>query len=620
MIRRPRGSTAATLALGLAALPVYAAGCSAKPPGQLVLVIQTDVSIPKEIDTIRIEAFNNGTPKFQNDYDKIGPDSDEIQLPGTITLVASDKPSDAISIVVSARSMGAQGVPRIVRTVVTTIPATRTAMLPLPLSFLCYGQATLDAAGDDAISSCSNGETCIGGTCQSDTVDSTTLPDYSAGAVSGDGSCFDAATCWDAPVVAAVDATCSIANVSDVNIALQTEGLGICGSVGCFVTLDANDPVNGWSVRKSDGRIVLPSAVCTQLASHQIINVVTEPTTASCAMKQASLPTCGPWSAAAKNHASYTGPLALAGGQAGPVAVALQGGNIYWTNGGVAGAGSSLKSVAPAGGTPATVVSMSTAPRALIAAEGALLWTDGVGTAGTGSIYRAVGTSAPTQIVTGLDSPEGLTYNATHSKLFWTDFQDGAIFTAESTGATPSKLVTEANYPYRIAADDQYVYWTNEGSMGMTDGSVARYDYTAAAAPPPPLATMQDTPRAIALDIDSTTKLATAVYWATFSATAGQIVRVDVSGATPGTPEVIAKDLHYPNGILVDGDYVYWTNRDDGTVVRLAKSMPNGAPTVLATLQESPGSLVSDDTAIYWVNQGSSSAQTGAVIKLLKTP
>ncbi len=610
-------SAASALALAIAALPLYASGCNPKPQGQIVLVVQTDVSIPKDIDTIRIEAFNNGAPKLQLDFDKIGPDSDEIRLPGTITLIGSENPSDVITIVVSARTMGAMGVPHIVRTVVTTIPATRTAMLPLPLSFLCYGQATTDMTGNPA-STCATGETCIAGTCQANTVDSTTLPDYSPDAVTGDGTCFDAANCWSAPVVAAVDlSTCSIASVTGVNIALQTEGLGICGPVGCFVTLDSNDPVNGWSVR-TDGRIALPSAVCTQLASGQIINVVTQPVTAACSAKKASLPTCGPWSAASQNPPPYAGPQALAGGQAGPVALALEGGNVYWNNGGVGGKQSSLKSVSPGGGTPSTVVSTSAAPRSLIVVDKNLLWTDAPGTPGTGSIFRAVGTSMPTQIVMNLDSPEGITYDQKNSKLFWTDFDDGAIFTSLSDGSMSSKLVTGANYPYRIAADDQFIYWTNEGTKGMTDGSVARYDYTAAAAPPPPLASTQDTPRAIALDI--TNGLATAVYWATFSATSGEIVRVDVSSATPGTPEVVAMGQHSPNGVLVDGGYVYWTNRDDGTVVRLAKNMPNTTPTVLATGQPSPGTLASDATYIYWVNEGSSSAQTGAIIKLVKTP
>ena len=41
-----------TVSLGLAA---SAEGCSTKVIGQIVLVIQTDLSLPKDIDTIRIE-------------------------------------------------------------------------------------------------------------------------------------------------------------------------------------------------------------------------------------------------------------------------------------------------------------------------------------------------------------------------------------------------------------------------------------------------------------------------------------------------------------------------------------------------------------------------------------
>ena len=47
----------------------------------------------------------------------------------------------------------------------------------------------------------------------------------------------------------------------------------------------------------------------------------------------------------------------------------------------------------------------------------------------------------PTQIVMNLDSPEGITYDQKNSKLFWTDFDDGAIFTSLSDGSMSSKLI-----------------------------------------------------------------------------------------------------------------------------------------------------------------------------------
>jgi hypothetical protein len=606
--------------LAVAALPVQAAGCNPKPIGQIVLVVQTDLSIPKDLDTIRIEAFDNGAQKFLQDYPNIGPDrSAQVQLPGTISLVASDDPADVITIVVSARTGGIDGTVRTVRRVVTTIPPDRTAVLPIGIHFLCYGQGMTDSSGD-AAGTCADGQSCIGGQCQGDSVDSTALSDYDAKSVDTNGSCFDAASCWTSPQVATVDlADCSIPPVSGANIALQTETLGICGPAGCFITLDANDPVEGWTTR-ADGHISLPPGVCTQLASKQIINVVTQPFGGgNCGQKQLSLPTCGPWSSSADNPPAYTGPQALVSGQARPVTLAVQpgasGDTLYWTNGGAGTTGGSLRTVTSTGGTPTAVASMaSTAPRSLIVVGQNLVWTDAPGTAGTVSIFQGNGTTETT-LVPMLDSPEGIT--SVGSKLFWTDFQDGAIYTSMSDGSGVAKLVSDALYPFRVAADDTYVYWTNEGTAGMTppDGYVARYQYTAATGIVENLAPTQDTPRVIALDGSPT---ASAVYFANFSAT-GSIMRVKVGSTTPATPEVMASGQSYPNGLAVDGGYVYWTNRGDGTVNRLSTAAPPGtAPKVLATGQLAPGSLVVGGSFIYWVNEGSSSAPTGAVIKLAK--
>jgi hypothetical protein len=605
--------------LALVALPMAATGCNPKPIGQIVLVVQSDLSIPKDIDTIRIEVFNSGSLKFQQDYDKIGPDQDEIRLPGTISLVASSNPADVITIVVSARSGGAEGAPHVVRKVVTTVPSTKTVMLPLGIHFLCYGQAGLDASGD-ASSTCADGQTCVGGVCATDSLDSSTFPPYSDAAVNGDGSCFDAARCWTQPAVAAVDLkTCTIPPVSGVNIALQTESLGICGAAGCFVTLDADDPVEGWSVGQ-DGRVVLPAGVCVQLASKEIINVVTQPVTASCGAKKLSLPTCGPWSAASKNPAAYNGPQALAGGQARPLALALQGGVVYWNNGGIAGGQGDLKLIGLAGGgTPEVVAVMSQAPRSLVVVGSSLLWTDAPGTPGSGTIFRSVRTGGQTDVtavVSKLDSPEGLT--AVPGRLFWTDFQDGAIFTAQSDGSQVARLVAGANYPYRITADGTWVYWTNEGTSGKfpPDGSVCRYQYTAATGVVETLADSQSTPRAIAID-DATE--AKAVYFVDFDKS-GAIMKVDLT-ATPPTIVTLASAQSYPNGITVDGGYVYWSNRGDGTVVRLSTTAaPGDSPTVLASGQAAPGTVVLDASSIYWVAEGSSSAETGAILKLPRVP
>ena len=110
--------------------------------------------------------------------------------------------------------------------------------------------------------------------------------------------------------------------------------------------------------------------------------------------------------------------------------------------------------------------------------------------------------------------------------------------------------------------------------MTPPDGSVARYD---AQNPGPAaletLATAEDTPRALALELDET-GLATSVYWATFAAH-GQLVRLDLSTSTA---VVLVDGLAYPNGIAVDGTDVYWSNRGDGTIQTLPPGASAGRP------------------------------------------
>jgi hypothetical protein len=270
-----------------------------------------------------------------------------------------------------------------------------------------------------------------------------------------------------------------------------------------------------------------------------------------------------------------------------------------------------VKSIALGGGTPTLLDGMSAA-RDVAATSTDVFWTS-VSTPGNGTISRFVdSTSKVTPVVSGLDLPEGITLAG--NSIFWTEFDSGNIFKASTSGANKTQVAT-ANYPYRIVSDARYVYWTNEGTASTTppDGSVARFDYLNGTMAET-LAQGQAIPRAIALEL-GTDGNATHVYWANF-AEDGEVVRLDLSG---GKPEVLAKGLKRPNGIAIDATDVYWTNRGDGTVMKLAKNAQAGAqPTTIATDQSAPGAIVADQTGVYWINAGPSDVSQGAIVKLAK--
>lgn len=291
MTRRMR----AAMILGGAAL----AGCSG--PSELMIAVQTDLSLPEDIDTIQLEVLRGNEVRFQNFFEKLGTSEASARLPLTLGAYTEDEPGVAVRVRAVARAGGQQGAVRILREVETTIPEERVALLRVPLHFLCDGSG-VQQGFDVKNTVCAEGETCVAGACAKIGVDSSALPDYApedifgGGSGTGDGDCFDVAACFAGASPAAVDLdACAFAADAAVNVALQTGGDGIETDVGPLVPLDAG---SAEGFRQSGTQVLLPPAVCAQMAAGKVTAVVTAPAAGSCQQKTTGLPTCGPWSAA----------------------------------------------------------------------------------------------------------------------------------------------------------------------------------------------------------------------------------------------------------------------------------------------------------------------------------
>ncbi len=603
-----------------AALPLLSSGCAEKVPSQLVVVLQTDLSLPKDISSVRIQVLAEGESKFDHTYSGFGVDLTQ-KLPGTLVIDAPDKPDQSIDIRIGAFAGDPDTVPpRIVRQAVTTIPDGKTVTLQMPIQFLCDGRAAL--LGQDLDSGCPDGTTCLAGVCEDNKVDGSKLPVYEESKVFGDGECFDTSSCFDSGAEAEVDlASCTIAGGDDVNVALETEGDGICGAVGCFVALDANADLAasgqktvslGYTVLDG-GKIQLPKGVCQQLQTGKIVRVVTTATgTGSCAKKQPSLPTCGPWSTG--GGSTFKGAVAVAGGQSHPASVVTLDGNLFWIDGsGSDAASGAVKTAYPTGGAP-VVVKGQQDPRDLAAGTGLVVWTT-AGTAGTGTIGLArtgKNVNPPSAIISSLGSPEGVA--VFDAKVYWTDFAAaGKIYSADLMGQGQTEIAT-GNYPYRIATDGTDVFWTNEGTAASSppDGSIQRVSASGGTADV--LVPNLSTPRAIALSLDGSGK-AREVFYATF-VEAGELHRYEISTKVD---TVIASNQNYPNGIAIDGDTIYWSNRGDGTIRKTSRTATAaGDGETVASGQSAPASITFDKDNLYWINQGSSTVANGAVMRLAK--
>jgi hypothetical protein len=646
-----RTSSLAVLALA-SSLPLLLS-CSPSPLGEIVIAIRTDIAIPKDIDRIIIDVTvaKTGESKFTMAYQALDPDH-TFKLPATLAFTASETdPGAAVRVRVVA--LHGDGAPRMIREVVTTVPADRTATLPIPIEFLCDGMATTvldpvtqkpvrDAKGDLVFkSTCDDGMTCAAGKCVDFTVPEISLASYEGALIFGggtgnqDGDCFDAASCFEGATLADVNpGNCTIQAGNDVNVALLTQGAGSCGASGCFVPLDAESDA-GWQPDKN-GALRLPKAVCDKIASHELGGVVTAPAGKSpCARKQSSLPVCGPFSSAGTYVApSTTAPIVVASGQQNPVALGLEEtpatSRVYWTVRGTFDAMSgnpnsdgAVKRSLTTGEEAVVIAKDQASPHDLVVsgAQDAAFWTDA-----SGSSIQITSLHAPaaTLLVPNLGRPEGLALDGTN--LVWTDLTSNQVsttaLTVDKSGLMYSGASTVVpapmpmgNAPRRVAAAKGLVCWTYEDKLDSTHGAVACNDGSSAIAAVP----MAQTPRSIAL-VASGPGAAGTVYFASFAdrKDGGGVYSVSSKGGAVTHLSKghagFADGEDYPNGIAVDSGVVYWTSRTRGAVMRLA----GGTLTEIASHQINPGAIVVGKDAVFWVNEGTVDKFDGAIVRHAK--
>ena len=301
-MRKRRFAWAVPMVLGVLAA-LYA--CSGKQaPGQLLLVVQTDMAPPDDIDTIYLQVTKApGTVLFDSKLNVGAATAGFTKLPATLAILA--EPSTPITVKVAAY---AKGELRMFRETTTTVPSARQATLQMPVQFLCNGLAKIDPATMRPMSTCPEGNTCVAGECVKARVDEPTLVNYTAaevfggGSGAGDGVCFDTAKCFAGAAEVIPDANgCTIpSGATNVALKLAKGGAikGICDDSGsnCYVPLDKGP--EGW--KDVGGKIKLPNVVCALVTSKTASVVVST----GCDTKTEKSPTCGPWSSVASKVAA----------------------------------------------------------------------------------------------------------------------------------------------------------------------------------------------------------------------------------------------------------------------------------------------------------------------------
>ena len=265
-----------------AALAVLVAGCSAKhipAPGALMLVIDTNLKVPDDLDGIGISVTDQKGLVSEDQTFMLGPlAGGGAQFPGTFAVLRGT------SLPVTIRAVGFKGIDAVtVREATTTIPAEGTALLHLDLDFLDEGlvQGTLSDTVSKLTVSCKPGFTPIGGTCQTISLDALALPPFTPSALGDSASAatsldVDACLLGGSSVTPSSDCTLPVpSSAVNIGLMLRPGSAGWCNGDECVVPL-TNLPGDGWSLGV-DGVLHLPTSVCAGSYA-----VFTTPVTSSC--------------------------------------------------------------------------------------------------------------------------------------------------------------------------------------------------------------------------------------------------------------------------------------------------------------------------------------------------
>lgn len=290
-MNRPPHPRPAGVFLALALLAPLTPSCKDEPATAITLAISSEASIPREIDAISLEVRRGTKTTFARSY-SVDRSTGQARIPGSLTLSLhpDEDSSEPLRISLRADQKGEQVT---LRTATTSFVEGKTKLLRITLRYSCF----------DFPKACGDGQTCLGGKCQSDLVDATRLPDSTPSVElfpgSAQGGCFDGrdepCAVGRSPIdkAAFLQAGCSLDVGNAQGFApgkLNVFALwGDQTDQGHPVVLD-RDPLEGWSYKEgSVSTFQLADGLCEQLKNGQIERVSYN---FACDSKSLSTPLC----------------------------------------------------------------------------------------------------------------------------------------------------------------------------------------------------------------------------------------------------------------------------------------------------------------------------------------
>jgi hypothetical protein len=200
------------------------------------------------------------------------------------------------------------------------------------------------------------------------------------------------------------------------------------------------------------------------------------------------------------------------------------------------------------------------------------------------------------------------------SALYWItgpDLPDGKIMRCTINACVPEVLATGLHRPHDMAIDDQYIYATAHGMEPTADGVILRVKKDGSEVTT--LVSGLLGPSGIAVT-------ATHVYF-TLGVVEGKVYRCALGGSPCGpleeitpTSMIAGMQIHSPMSVAVVGEWVYWTNDGDSTVMACptagCAATSDGLPLVVATGLSKPGGLIATSGCLFWTAAGGAFAAT----------
>jgi hypothetical protein len=314
-------------------------------------------------------------------------------------------------------------------------------------------------------------------------------------------------------------------------------------------------------------------------------------------------------------------PVFLADGQRGPIAIATNGTDVFWSN-----LGDATIMMLPVGGGLPSILARGARPPALDIAVAAndVVWgasfTIFRGSRANGAVaFAPPSTACPDRVgaaeravfvadecssgrvlrieddrpdasailfvgdypfdpvrFPGLAIANGHVF-ATIVRPDGADTPDGVVETVLTDGGGRARVASGQSNPGAIAADERAVYWT---TSAPSDGGSARGQVLMRPLPSGPIVTVADTEtRAVDLAVD-----ARYVYWATEGTAPDFIDGALWRRARDGTTaaEVIVPRRHRPASLTIDASSIYWTELAFAANVALDAAPPSGTVWKLA--------------------------------------